>query len=32
VTSDGRRMVLVTAPPRPNRFGVVLDLFPNPAR
>jgi len=25
-------MVLVTAPPRPNRFGVVLDLFPNPAR
>jgi serine/threonine-protein kinase len=27
VTSDGRRVVVVIAPPSPNRFAVVLDLL-----
>ena len=27
VTSDGRRIVAIIAPPRPNRFAVVLDLL-----
>lgn len=29
VTSDGRRVVVIIAPPSPNRFAVVLDLLRN---
>jgi serine/threonine-protein kinase len=32
VTSDGRRVVVVLAPPSPNRFAVVLDLLTNRKR
>ena len=32
VTSDGRRVVAITVPPRPNRFAVVLDLLTNRKR
>jgi hypothetical protein len=27
VTSDGRRVVAITAPPSPNRIAVVVDLL-----